>query len=74
MTQRKQLEAAAAAVKHADGSNMFRRKTSNGNVVCMAEPAITPAFDLCDDPPTWHDVTETHARKGLDEARRLVVG
>ena len=74
MTQRKKLEAAASAMTHADGSDMFRIKASSGSVVCMTEPAVTPTFDLCNDLPKWRDFTETHEHKALDEARRLVVG
>ena len=74
MAPRATLEVAAAAMKHTDGSAMFPIKTSSGSVVCMTEPAVTPAFDLCNDLPKWRDFTETHEHKALDEARRLVVG
>ena len=71
--QRKKLEAAAAAVKHPDGSCMFRIKASRGCVVCMTEPPVTPAFEVANEPPQWHDFFETADKPAFDEARRLVL-
>ena len=71
--QRKKLEAAATAVRHGDGSCMFRIKQSRGCVVCMTEPPVTAAFELASEPPQWQDFFETNDQPAFNEAGRLVM-
>ena len=44
--QRKKLEDAVLALKHADGTNMFRLKLSRSVVVCASTPPITQTFEV----------------------------
>ena len=68
--QRKKLEAAVLALKHADGTHMFRIKHSRNVVVCASTPPITQTFELSTRVPTWIDYFMDDA---TGEARAIIM-
>ena len=68
--QRKKLEVAVLALKHADGTQMFRLKHSRNVVVCASTPPITQTFELSTRVPTWIDYFMDDA---TGEARAIIM-
>ena len=69
--QRKKFEDAVLALKHADGTSMFRLKLSRNVVVCASTPPITQKFELTTQAPTWTDYGVDDA---MEEARNIIMG